>query len=97
MYTEYQGQVMWVGSKDAVDKWINSNLQLDSQLGDTYISLYALKNRPDLCNELVALMDDRAVVGVHLKIISTFIADPVKRKWFREVLDNHVKLREVNL
>lgn len=95
-YTEYQGQVLSVGS-NAVEKWVDTNLQVESKLGHTYISLYALKNRPELCNEIVALMDEQSVVGLHLKVVSTFLAEPVKRKWFTEVLDNHVKLREVNL
>lgn len=99
-YTEYQGQLLSVGSKESVEKWMDSALQVqDSKMGSTYVSLYALKSRPDLCAEIVALMDDHsaAVVGLHLKIISSFLADPVKRKWFTEVLDNHLKLREVNL
>ncbi|XP_027838014.2 torso-like protein [Aphis gossypii] len=96
VYTEYQGQVLSVGS-DAVEKWVDTNLQVESKHGHTYVSLYALKNRPELCNEIVALMDDQSVVGLHLKTMSTFIPEPVKRKWFTEVLDNHVKLREVNL
>lgn len=85
-----------VGS-NAVEKWVDTNLQVESKLGHTYISLYSLKNRPELCNEIVALMDEQSVVGLHLKVVSTFLADPVKREWFTEVLDNHVKLRKVNL
>lgn len=99
-FTEYQGQVLSFGSKEAVEKWVDSTLEVrDSTMGNSYVSLYTLKNRPDLCNEMVKLMDDNstAVVGLHLKIISSFLPDPVKRKWFTEVLDNHVKLREVNL
>lgn len=96
-YTEYQGQVLSIGSRETVEKWVDSNLQIESKLGGMYVSLYALKNRPDLCDEFVGLMDEQSVVGLHLKIVSTFLADPVKRNWFTEVLDNHVKLREVNL
>jgi len=97
LYTEYQGQVMSIGSKGAVEKWVDSNLQVECKLGDMYVSLYTLKNRPELCDEIVALMDDQSVVGLHLKMISAFFIDPVKKKWFTEILDNHVKLREVNL
>lgn len=97
MYTEYQGQVMSIGSREAVEKWVDSALVVESKLGDMYVSLYALKNRPDLCDEIATLMDDHTVVGLHLRVISSFIVDPVKKKWFTEVLDNHVKLREVNL
>lgn len=97
VYTEYRGQVMSIGSKDAVEKWIDSNLQTNNWRSDMYVSLYILKNRPDLCREMVAHMDGQSVVGLRLKAVSTFLADPVKRTWFTEVLDNHVKLREVNL
>lgn len=96
LYTEYQGQVMSIGSKDTVERWVDINLQVECKLG-LYVSLYALKNRPELCNKISTLMDDQSVIGLHLKIISAFLDDPVKRKWFTEVLDNHVKLREVNL
>ncbi|VVC24571.1 Hypothetical protein CINCED_3A009444 [Cinara cedri] len=97
VYTEYQGQVTSIGSKDIMEKWIETNLQMETSQGDKYVSLYALKNRPDLCRELATHMDGQSVVGLHLKVVSTFFADPVKRTWFAEVLDNHVKLREVNL
>lgn len=96
LYTEYQGQVMSIGPKDTVERWVDINLQVECKLG-LYISLYALKNRPELCNKISTLMDDQSVIGLHLKLISPFLDDPVKRKWFTEVLDNHVKLREVNL
>ncbi|XP_029341248.1 torso-like protein [Acyrthosiphon pisum] len=96
LYTEYQGRVTSVGS-DAVEKWVDTNLQVESKLGHTYISLYGLKNRPELWNEIVALMDKQSVVGLRLNVVSAFIDEPVKRKWFTEVLDNHMKLRELNL
>lgn len=97
VYTEYQGQVLSIGSEETVEIWADSNLQIKSKIGDWYVSLYALKNRQDLCNEIMALMNDQSVIGLHLKVISSFLNDTVKRKWFTEVLDNHVKLREVNL
>lgn len=97
VYTEYQGQVLSVGSSEAVEKWVETNLQTESKWGETYVSLYTLKIKPELCNEIVAFMNDQPVIGLHLKIVSAFLDNPVKRKWFTEVLDNHLKLREVNL
>lgn len=97
VYTEYQGQVLSVGSSDTVEKWVELNLQAESKMGDTYVSLYTLKIKPELCNEIITFMNGQSVIGLHLKMVSTFLDNPVKRKWFTEVLDNHLKLREVNL
>lgn len=87
---------MSIGSDETVEKWVDSNLQTESKLG-WYTSLYTLKRKPDLKNEVTAIMNNQTVVGLHLKVISSFFNDTVKKKWFTEVLDNHVKLREVNL
>lgn len=96
-YTEHQGQVMSIGSRDTVENWANTNLQVQSRLGNSYVSLFALHGKPQLRDELITLMDERSVVGLHLKTTSAFLADPAKREWFSEVMDNHLKLRELNL
>lgn len=96
VFTEYQGQVQSVGMRYVVDRWIGSKLQVTTK-SDEYTSLYMLKTQPELCDELDTLMDDQSVIGLRFRVISTLITDLVKRTWFTEIIDNHIKLREFNL
>ncbi|XP_050543472.1 torso-like protein [Daktulosphaira vitifoliae] len=98
VYAEHVGQVMSIGNRyDDIEKWADTNLTRNSRLGGTYNSLFAIKSNPELLNEVTNLMDDESVLEIHLKVISSFLNDTVTQKWFTEVLDNHVKLREINL
>lgn len=88
---------MTIGNKGEVEKWADTNLSSKSRIGGMYTSLFMMKINPRLFNEIAPLMDDQSVLEMHLKTISIFLNDTVTKKWFAEVLDNHVKLREINL
>lgn len=98
VYAEHVGQITTIGSRyNDIEKWADANLIRNSRLGGTYNSLFALKSNPELLNEMANLMDDESVLEIHLRVISRFLNDTVTQKWFTEVIDNHVKLREINL
>lgn len=46
---------------------------------------------------LDGLLGNEAILGLDLKALTVAFKEPQKREWFEEIIDNYLKLWEVNM
>ncbi|KAL1377138.1 hypothetical protein pipiens_016461, partial [Culex pipiens pipiens] len=63
----------------------------------TYSSLLKLHGDGALLRILSELLQNEAILQLDLKSLSVIFKEPAKRAWFEEILDNYLKLWEVNM
>lgn len=95
-YAEHLGQIRCASGNSTVEKWASRKLRLSYYLF-TYASLLKLYGNGSLLKSLDTLLGNEAILQLELKAISGIFKEPVKRKWFQEIIDNYLKLWEVNL
>jgi torso-like protein len=59
--------------------------------------LLKLHENASLLRKLDGLLHNEALLQLNLRTLSPAFKDSVKREWFHEVIDNNLKLWEVNL
>lgn len=95
-YAEHLGQIRCASGNSTVEKWASRKLRLSYYLF-TYASLLKLHGNGSLLRSLDTLLGNEAILQLDLKSISVIFKDPSKRKWFQEIIDNYLKLWEVNM
>lgn len=93
---QHMGQIRVASGNRTVERWANSMLRISYYIF-TYPSLLKLHTDPSLLRTLNDLLKNEALLQIDLKTLATAFKDPVKRTWFEEVLDNYIKLWDVNM
>lgn len=70
---------------------------LNKYLNFRYASLLKLHKDAALLNTLDGLLGNEALLQLDLRALTPVFKDPAKKKWFQEVIDNQIKLWEVNM
>lgn len=93
---EHIGKIQAASGNSTVEEWATEHLRINFYLF-TYNSLLKLHENASLLRKLDGLLRNEALLQLNLRTLSPAFKDPVKREWFHEVIDNHLKLWEVNL
>ncbi|XP_049825750.1 torso-like protein isoform X2 [Aethina tumida] len=95
-YSVHLGKIKVASGNKTVEKWVENKLRFSYYLY-TYQSLLKVHGDSGLLSTLNNLLRNEAVVELNMKNLAPAFKDPVKRAWFEEVLNNFIKLWEVNL
>jgi torso-like protein len=94
--TEHIGKIQAASGNTTVEEWATEQLRVNFYVF-TYNSLLKLHENATLLRKLDGLLRNEALLQLDLRTLSPAFKDPVKREWFHEVIDNSLKLWEVNL
>lgn len=95
-YAEHLGSVRCASGNSTVERWAQRKLKLSYYLF-TYNSLLKLHGSSSLLKALDDLLGNEAILQLDLKSLAVAFKDPDKRKWYQVILDNTLKLWEVNM
>lgn len=95
-YAEHLGSVRCASGNSTVERWAQRKLKLSYYLF-TYNSLLKLHGSSSLLKALDDLLGNEAILQLDLKSLAVAFKDPEKRKWYQVILDNTLKLWEVNM
>ena len=95
-YVEHMGRIRSASGNTTVETWASRKLRLSYYLF-TYSSLLKLHGDGSLLRVLSDLLQNEAILQLELKSLGVIFKEPDKRAWFEEILDNYLKLWEVNL
>ncbi|KAF6216683.1 hypothetical protein GE061_001029 [Apolygus lucorum] len=95
-YAEHLGLVLPASGNATLAQWAKSALSITSYFF-TYTSLLKLRSNITLLRELDTLLGNEAVLKLNLRTLGPIFKEDNKRDWFVEVLDNNLKLWEVNM
>lgn len=95
-FSEHLGQIRCASGNSTVEKWASRKLKLSYYLF-TYTSLLKLHGNGGLLRALDELLGNEAILQLDLKSLQVIYKEPEKRKWFQIILDNYLKLWEVNM
>lgn len=95
-YAEHLGLVLSASGNVTVSEWAKNTLKTRSYFFP-YISLLKLHGDSKLLKELDFLLGNEALLHLNLKTLASVFTDEKKKKWFEEVIDNNLKLWEINL
>lgn len=94
---EYLGMIKVASGNKTVENWASEKLRNTNYFIFNYPTLLKSKSEPRLLARLNNLLTNEAILGMNMRSLGVVIKDPVKKKWFDEVLDNYLKLWESNL
>lgn len=95
-YTEHMGRIMTASGNSTLESWAEENLKVQFYFF-VYSTLLKLHTDNSLLRELDKLLGNEALLQLDLRTLTPVFKDPVKRKWFEEVVDNNLKLWENNM
>lgn len=95
-YTEHMGRIMTASGNATLETWAEENLRVQFYFF-VYSTLLKLHTDNSLLKELDKLLGNEALLQLDLRTLTPVFKDPVKRKWFEEVVDNNLKLWENNM
>lgn len=95
-YAEHTGTIQVASGNATVEEWAARHLQHQFYFF-SYPSLLKLREDLKLLSKLDQLLGNEALLKLDLRTLAPAFKDPMKRKWFHEVMDNHLKLWEVNM
>ncbi|KAJ8913333.1 hypothetical protein NQ315_013304 [Exocentrus adspersus] len=95
-YADHMGSILVASGNKSVARWASSKLRNNYYIF-TYPSLLKIHGDARLLGTLNGLLKNEALLKINMKTLAPAFKDPVKRKWFEEVLDNFLKLWETNL
>lgn len=93
---EHIGNIQVASGNTTVEEWATENLRVHFYLF-TYTSLLKLHENASLLRKLDGLLGNEALLQLNLRTLSPAFKDSVKKQWFHEVIDNYLKLWEVNM
>lgn len=93
---EHIGNIQVASGNTTVEEWATENLRVHFYLF-TYTSLLKLHENASLLRKLDSLLGNEALLQLNLRTLSPAFKDSVKKQWFHEVIDNYLKLWEVNM
>jgi torso-like protein len=93
---EHIGNIQAASGNATVEEWASENLRIHFYLF-TYTSLLKLHENTSLLRKLDGILGNEALLQLNLRTLSPAFKDSVKKQWFHEVIDNYLKLWEVNM
>lgn len=93
---EHIGEIQAASGNATVEEWATENLRIHFYLF-TYTSLLKLHQNGNLLRKLDTLLGNEALLQLNLRMLSPAFKDSIKQQWFHEVIDNYLKLWEVNM
>lgn len=96
LYARHIGRILSASGNETVEHWASRKLQL-TVFPVPFVSLMKLHSNSKLLYELEGLLGNEALLRLDLKTLAPAFKDTRKRDWFHHVLDNHLKLWEVNV
>ncbi|XP_070503011.1 torso-like protein [Chironomus tepperi] len=95
-FAEHLGSIRCASGNSSVERWATRKLKLSYYLF-TYNSLLKLHGSTTLLKALDELLGNEAILQLELKSLAVAIKEPEKRKFYQVILDNTIKLWEVNM
>lgn len=95
-YAEHIGAIKVASGNKTIEAWAASRLRI-SHYVLTYASLFAVKGDTHLVRYLNDLLKNEAILEMKMRAVTPAFKDPIKRKWFLEVLDNYLRLWDSNM
>lgn len=95
-YAEHIGRIVAASGNGTLEKWADANLR-SKMYFFVYANLLNLRRSPELLHRLHGLMQNEALLQLDLKMLAPLFKDPEKRKWFEEIMYNHLKLWDINV
>ncbi|XP_055381192.1 torso-like protein [Condylostylus longicornis] len=95
-YAEHLGQIRSASGNTTIERWARRKLQYQYYFF-RYSTLLKLHGNGTLLRSLDHILDNEAILQLDLKSLNVIFRDNDKQKWFQEVLDNYMKLWEVNM
>lgn len=93
---EHLGQILAASGNTTVERWARRKLQHHHYVFK-YTTLLKLYGNGTLLRALDDLLGNEAILQLELKSLNIIFKEPEKRKWLHELLDNNIKLWEVNM
>lgn len=95
-YAEHLGQIRAASGNTTVEQWAQRKLRLSYYIF-TYVSLLKLHGNGNLLRQLDNILGNEAILSLDLKALTPLFKEPKKREWFQEIVDNYLKLWEINM
>lgn len=95
-YSEHIGSIRCASGNSTVEKWASRKLRLSYYLF-TYSSLLKLHGNGNMLRALDELLENEAILHMELRSLDAIFKEPIKRRWFQEILNNYLKLWESNM
>lgn len=95
-YAEHVGKIQSASGNATVENWAQQRLRVKFYFF-TFASLLKLHGDTKLLSELNNILGNEALLKLDLKTLAPAFKDIKKRAWFHEVMDNYLKLWEVNM
>ncbi|KAJ9577773.1 hypothetical protein L9F63_005655, partial [Diploptera punctata] len=93
---EYIGKVQSASGNSTVEDWATKTLKLNFYFFN-YVSLFKLHGESSLLQTLDRILGDEALLQLTLRTVAPVFKEFEKQQWFHEVIDNNLKLWEVNM
>jgi len=96
-FAAHLGQIRSASANATVERWANRKLQYEYYVVK-YVTLLKLHGNSTLLRSLDSLLGNDAILQLDLKSLKPiFREEPEKESWYHEVLDNNMKLWELNM
>lgn len=95
-YAEHLGSIKVASGNKTIEAWAASRLRVNHYVF-SYASLFTVKGDTQLVRYLNDLLKNEAILEMNMRAVAPAFKDPIKRKWFVEVLDNYLKLWDSNM
>lgn len=95
-YADHMGTILAASGNGTLEAWAQNNLRAKMYVF-VYSSLLNLHNSSALLRELNSLLGNEALLQLELRTLAPIFGETEKRKWFEEVMGNHLRLWEVNV
>lgn len=103
-HAEHLGLVLAASGNPQVYQWAARELLLsvpatsnDNRAATSYVSLLKLHDNPHLLSSLDPLMKNEALLQLKLTALAHVFEDETTRDWFLSIVDNNLKLWELNM
>ncbi|XP_025202832.1 torso-like protein [Melanaphis sacchari] len=95
-YAEHVGKIQSASGNATVENWAHQRLRVKFFVFG-FASLLKLHGDTKLLSELNGMLGNEALLKLDLRTLAPAFKDIQKRAWFHEVMDNNLKLWEVNM
>ncbi|XP_017058696.1 torso-like protein [Drosophila ficusphila] len=97
-FATHLGQIRSASANSTVERWARRKLQYEYYVVK-YVTLLKLHGNSTLLRSLDTLLGNDAILQLDLKTVNPIFREhyPEKESWFEEVLDNNIKLWELNM
>ncbi|XP_026318128.1 torso-like protein [Hyposmocoma kahamanoa] len=90
------GEIRLASGNKTIETWAHQNLR-DSQYLYSRPSLLRLHYNPYLASKLNDLLDNSALISINLKTLKPLFKDKYKAEMYAEIVENDMKLWEINV